>query len=474
MIFYKMPLKLRNLKYTKYMKVKYLFILITINTSILIAQQSKTNLPLRIKVDGVSAVVGDYVILESDIDKTIVEMESQGISTKNISRCELLGKLMEDKLYAHNAIQDSLEVSDEEIYDYVDQSISYFTEQLGSIEKVLEFYKKPDELSFRDELFRLNKVQKLSAMMQSKIVDDVDITPEEVRNFFKQIGKDELPVFGTELEISQIVIEPRVSEEEKERIVNQLKSFKVDVEELGMSFSSKAVLYSQDPGSRSSGGKYTLHRKKPRMVKEFRDIAFSLQEGQVSDPFKTDFGWHILTVERIRGQEVDVRHILLTPKVDQEQLEEARKLMDTLRVRIMNEEISFEEAAFQFSSEKETRLNGGVIINPTTGDKRFELTKMDPVLYNQVRDLKDGQLSVPLLDEERSGLKKYKILKVTNRYDEHVADYSQDYVKIKGLALKEKKLKAIKKWMEENIEKTYISMNKDFNDCEFNNNWRKE
>ncbi len=474
MIFYKMPLKLRNLKHTKYMKIKYLFILITINTSILIAQQSKTNLPLRIKVDGVSAVVGDYVILESDIDKTIVEMESQGISTKNISRCELLGKLMEDKLYAHNAIQDSLEVSDEEIYDYVDQSISYFTEQLGSIEKVLEFYKKPDELSFRDELFRLNKVQKLSAMMQSKIVDDVDITPEEVRNFFKQIGKDELPVFGTELEISQIVIEPRVSEEEKERIVNQLKSFKVDVEELGMSFSSKAVLYSQDPGSRSSGGKYTLHRKKPRMVKEFRDIAFSLQEGQVSDPFKTDFGWHILTVERIRGQEVDVRHILLTPKVDLEQLEEARKLMDTLRVRIINEEISFEEAAFQFSSEKETRLNGGVIINPTTGDKRFELTKMDPVLYNQVRDLKDGQLSVPLLDEERSGLKKYKILKVTNRYDEHVADYSQDYVKIKELALKEKKLKAIKKWMEENIEKTYISMNKDFNDCEFNNNWRKE
>jgi peptidyl-prolyl cis-trans isomerase SurA len=455
------------------MKINYLLVFSLINTSILIAQQSKAENPLRIKVDGVSAVVGDYVILESDIDKTIVEMESQGISTKNISRCELLGKLMEDKLYAHNAIQDSLEVSDQEIYDYVDQSISYFTEQLGTIEKVLEFYKKPDELSFRDELFRINKVQKLSSMMQSKIVDEVDITPEEVRSFFKQIPEEELPVFGTELEISQIVIEPKVSDEEKERIVNQLKSFKVDVEELGMSFSSKAVLYSQDPGSRSSGGKYSLHRKKPRMVKEFRDIAFSLQEGQVSDPFKTDFGWHILTVERIRGQEVDVRHILLTPKVDQEQLEEARKLMDTLRVRIIDKEISFEDAAYQFSSEKETRLNGGVIINPTTGDKRFELTKMDPVLYNQIRDLKDEQISVPLLDEERSGLKKYKILKVTNRFDEHAADYSQDYVKIKELALKEKKLKAIKKWMEENIEKTYISMNKDFNDCEFNNNWQK-
>lgn len=466
--------KLKNLKNINALSISCLLIFVSINTSILNAQGSQTVKPKRIKVDGVSAVVGDYVILESDIDKAIVEMESQGISAKNITRCELLGKLMEDKLYAHNAVQDSLEVSDQEIYDYVDQSIAYFTDQLGSIEKVLEFYKKPDELSFRDELFQINKIQKLSSMMQSKIVDEIEITPEEVRSFFRQIPTNELPTFGTELEISQIVMEPEVKEEEKERIINQLKSFKVDVEERGLSFSSKAVLYSQDPGSRSSGGKYTLHRKKPRMVKEFRDIAFSMQEGQISDPFKTDFGWHILVVERIRGQEVDVRHILLTPKVDEEQLEEARKLLDTLRTRIIEKEITFEKAASQFSSEKETRLNGGSIINPTTGDRRFELTKMDPVLYNQIRDLEDEQISVPLLEEDRSGLKKYKILKVTNRYDEHTADYSKDYVKIKELALKEKKLKAIKKWMEQKIELTYISLNKDFSDCQFNNNWRKK
>ena len=461
------------MKNTKLLKIKYLFVFFYINTLYLNAQQDLPVKLQRIKVDGVSAVVGDYVILESDIDKAIVEMESQGISAKNITRCELLGKLMEDKLYAHSAVQDSLEVSDQEIYDYVDQSIAYFTEQLGSIEKVLEFYKKPDELSFRDELFQINKVQKLSSMMQSKIVDEIEITPEEVRSFFKNIPNNELPTFGTELEISQIVMEPKVSQAEKERIINQLKSFKVDVEERGMSFSSKAVLYSQDPGSRSNGGKYTLHRKKPRMVKEFRDIAFSMQEGQISDPFKTDFGWHILLVEKIRGQELDVRHILLTPKVDEEQLEEARKLLDTLRIRIINKEITFENAAFQFSSEKETRLNGGTIINPTTGDKRFELTKMDAVLYNQIRDLKDGELSVPFMEEDRSGLKKYKILKVTNRYDEHVADYSKDYVKIKELALREKKLKAIKEWMAKKIKATYININRDFYECEFSNNWRK-
>ena len=454
----------------KHIKLVFIFFILAHQ---LVAQGNNPVKYNRIKVDGIASVVGDYVILDSDIDKAIVEMQSQGMSTKNISRCELLGKLMEDKLYAHHAIQDSLEVRDEEIYDYVDQSISYFTDQLGSIEKVLEFYKKSDEQSFRDELYQINKVQKLSSMMQSKIIEDIEITPEEVRSFFQSIPKKDLPTFGTELEISQIVLEPKISEEEKKRIIDQLRSFKADVEEKGLSFASKAILYSQDPGSRSSGGKYTLHRKKPRMVKEFRDVAFSMQEGQISEPFKTDFGWHIIMVDRIRGQEIDVRHILLTPKVSDQQLNDSKNLLDTIRVRILDNEISFADAALQFSSESETRFNGGVIVNPVTGDKRFELT-MDPVLYNQIRDLKDDEISVPLLDEERSGLKKYKILKVTNRFEEHLADYSQDYVKIKELALKEKQIKTIKKWMSEKIIMTFISLNKDFNDCEFSNNWRKK
>ena len=455
----------------KHIKLVFIFFILAHQ---LVAQGNNPVKYNRIKVDGIASVVGDYVILDSDIDKAIVEMQSQGMSTKNISRCELLGKLMEDKLYAHHAIQDSLEVRDEEIYDYVDQSISYFTDQLGSIEKVLEFYKKSDEQSFRDELYQINKVQKLSSMMQSKIIEDIEITPEEVRSFFQSIPKKDLPTFGTELEISQIVLEPKISEEEKKRIIDQLRSFKADVEEKGLSFASKAILYSQDPGSRSSGGKYTLHRKKPRMVKEFRDVAFSMQEGQISEPFKTDFGWHIIMVDRIRGQEIDVRHILLTPKVSDQQLNDSKNLLDTIRVRVLDNEISFADAALQFSSDSETRFNGGVIVNPVTGDKRFELTKMDPVLYNQIRDLKDDEISVPLLDEDRSGLKKYKILKVTNRFEEHLADYSQDYVKIKELALKEKQIKTIKKWMSEKIIMTYISLNKDFNDCEFSNNWIKK
>ena len=428
----------------------------------------------RIKVDGVSAVVGDYVILESDIDKTLVEMKSQGIPTIGVTRCQLLGKLMEDKLYAHHAVQDSLEISVEEIYSSVDQIIENFTQQLGSIDKVLEFYDKEDESSFRQEIFEINKIQKLSLLMQQKIVQDVEVTPEEVRIFFESIPKNELPIFGTELEISQIVIEPEVSDNERDRIVNQLKVFREDVLERGSSFASKAILYSQDPGSRSSGGKYTLHRKRPRMVKEFRDEAFSLEEGEISQPFKTDFGWHILKVDKIRGQEVDIRHILLTPKIEPNQLKEAKGKLDTIRKRLIENEISFQDAALAYSDEKVTKFNGGVLINPQTGDTRFELTNLDPILYSQIRSLNDGQISQPIIEEERSGLKKYKILKVSNRFDEHVADYSLDYSKIKSLALKEKQLDLIQKWMDEKIESTYINVNKDSKICSFANNWIKK
>ena len=209
------------------------------------------------------------------------------------------------------------------------------------------------------------------------------------------------------------------------------------------------------------------------MVKEFRDEAFSLEEGEISEPFKTDFGWHILMVDKIRGQEVDVRHILLTPKIENNQLQEAKEKLDSIKVRVLADEISFKDAALYFSDEKETKFNGGVLINPETGDTRFELTNLDPVLYSQIRNLKDESISSPIMEEDRSGLKKYKIIKVSNRFDEHLANYSLDYVRIKSLALKEKQLKVIQEWMKEKIEDTYINVNRDSKRCDFTNNWLK-
>ncbi|WP_407658231.1 peptidylprolyl isomerase [Maribacter litoralis] len=437
-------------------------------------EKDSTNNFKRIKLDGIAAVVGDYVILDSDIEKTLIDLKSQGASTEDITHCGLLGKLMEDRLYANQAVQDSILVSDDEVNATGDRQLQSLVQQIGSMDKVLKYYKKTDEASFREELYKINKLRMLSERMQQDIIKDIEITPEEVRQFFNKIPEDERPVFGAELEIAQITKEPEPSEEEKQKVVDKLNQIKADVEDNDASFSVKAILYSQDPGSKSKGGFYSI-TKDTGFDKKFKDVAFSLKEGEVSEPFETIFGYHIIYIEKIRGQELDLRHILIQPEISQDVLDEAKAELDTIRKKIMNGEFTFAEAALNFSDEKETKFDGGLLRNPVNFDSKFELTKMDPTLYNQVQNLKDNEITYPVLEEDpRGGAPKYKILKITNRFDEHVADFSKDYTKIQELALTEKKYNAIKKWMDEHIKDTYISVNDENKDCDFANNWVKE
>nr|WP_315147917.1 peptidylprolyl isomerase [uncultured Flavobacterium sp.] len=431
----------------------------------------KENPTKRQKVDGVIATVGDYIVLDSDIDKSFLEITAGGGSVSGVSRCQMLGKLLEDKLYAHQAIQDSIVVSDSDIKGMMEDRLNYMVENLGSMDKVVEMYKKSSEEELRSTFFDVLKEQKLSSEMGKKIVDGVEITPEEVRNYFKAIPKADLPTFGAEMEVAQIVVAPKVTQEDKQKVIDRLKGFKKEVE-AGASFSTKAVLYTQDPGSRSTGGFYKMNRKTP-FVKEFKEVAFKLAEGEISEPFETDFGFHIILVEKIKGQELELRHILLTPTVSDASIKEAKEKIDLIRKRIVDKDITFAEAARTLSDEKETRANGGALINPKTQDTRFELTKMDPSLYSRVSNLKDQEISQPFLEEDQ-GKKTFKIITVTNRIDEHTADYSKDYIKIKDLALKEKQIKAVGKWFEEKIKETYIKINGEYRDCAFTNNWLKK
>jgi peptidyl-prolyl cis-trans isomerase SurA len=314
-------------------------------------------------------------------------------------------------------------------------------------------------------------MNKLAGEMQKKIVDEVEITPEETRTFFKSIPQSELPTFGAEMEVSQIVVTPKVSEEEKQRVVNRLKEIKSEVL-AGASFKTRAVIYTDDRASSASGGFYKINRK-TQFVKEFKDVAFSMSEGEISDPFETEFGYHIIMVEKIKGQEVELRHILMMPKVSDQSLKDAKEKILLIKKKIEDKEITFADAARTMSDEKETKANGGVLINPRTQDTHFELTKMDPALYSEVSNLKDNEISSPILDEDPRTGKKYKIITVTNRINEHTADYSKDYTKIKGLALKEKQIKAIGKWTDEKIKETYIKINGEYKDCEFTNKWVK-
>lgn len=425
----------------------------------------------RRKADGIAAVIGDYLILDSDITKMREDAETQGVSASEITNCQLAGRLMENKLYAHQAMQDStIVVSDAEISNMTDQQVSRMVSQIGSMEKLLDFYRKEDEQGLRDELFKINKERRLASVMQDKIIEEVEITPEEVREFFNRIPEDERPKFGDEVEIAQLVIKPEVPKEEEDKVVERLNEMRADILD-GASFATKAVLYSEDATS-SRGGQMTITREDP-LDKDFKQVAFSLRAGEVSKPFKSEFGYHIIQLDKVRGQKLDIRHIIIIPKVTEATVADAKEKIEGIREEIVNGEITFDAAARKYSDEKETRGDGGQLINPKSGDTRFELTDVDPLIYEKVNNLEEDEVSLVLMDQNRTGQKFFKIITLTQRYPEHIADYSKDYTKIKELALREKQFEAIEKWQNEKIKETYIKINGDYKDCEFNSNWLK-
>lgn len=423
------------------------------------------------KIDGVVGVVGEYVILDSEIDKTLAELKAQRIPVENFSRCQLFGKLLEDKLFAHHAVQDSLEVSDAEIYDFMDQQIESMVEQVGSMQKILEFYNKKNTEEFREYFYDIVKQNKLTQNMQQHIVEEVTITPEEVRQFFNGIPKDELPMVGDEVELAEIVVKPEISKEQKQKVIDRLNEMRSDVIDNGASFFSKAVLFSEDEGSIRNGGFYSISKKSP-FVKEFKDVAFSMAEGEISAPFETEYGYHIIYLEKIRGQQLDLRHILLMPKPTEEAVDEAKKKIEGIREKIVKGEITFAEAAAASSDDKETRNNGGVMRNPMTQDPRFELNNMeDRELYAIVVNLKEGEVSQPVLRTSPNKEKTYRIITVNKKYPEHKIDFVEDYTKVRNMALNKKQGETIKKWIEEKIDDTYINIQGEYRDCEFENNW---
>lgn len=484
-----MRLSATILKYMNNLKIIFLFLLfitattyaqeLVIDSTQAIKEEIKTKIKdtlkpfKKFKAEGVSAVVGDYVVLDSDIDKGYLQLQQEGASIENITRCQLLGKLMEDKLYSHHAKIDSLPVSDNEIDQRTDQQIAYIIDQFGGDEsKVIKLYKKESMDELRKELFANNKEIMLAAQMQSKVVENVEVSPEEVRQFFFSIPEEDRPFISTEVEIAQIVMEPQISEASKQRVIDRLNVFRQDIVENGASFATKAVLYSKD-GTAARGGLIEGIRKNSPYAKEFKDVSFSLDEGEVSEPFETSFGFHIVTVDKIRGQEIDVRHIILFPEVTQSEIDASKAKLDSIRTEILNGNITFKDAAARFSTEKETKANGGQMVNPVSFDTKFDLTKIDPSLGAQVYNLEEGELTQVLTERDFTGKSIFKLLTVTKKYQEHQADFKNDYEKIKDLALKEKQIKAIQKWQEDKIKETYVNVNNDYIDCEFTNNWQK-
>jgi len=461
--------KNNKLKYIKMMKnsivIAFLFIFIGMN-----AQE-------RIKVDGVAVVVGKNIVLDSDIDKFKKELQQRIEGKIDVTDCEILEEIMLQKLIAHHAVIDSIEVSEAEVNSEVERNIAYFGQQLGSIDAVIEYYGFTDEEDLREELYTIQNEQLLIQRERASITEKIDVTPEEVRTYFKNLEKDDnLPEFSAEIELAQIVKTLKPTEEETTRVFEKLNSIKKDIED-GYSFRLKALINSDDPAvsgnGPGAGGKYTITRES-NFIKEFKEVAFSLDEGEISEPFESGFGFHIIQVEKIKGQERDVRHILIQPQISQEEMDASLADLAKVREQVLKGEISFEEAVLKHSDDIETRSNQGLILNPQTNDTRFDLTRMDPNLYSKVSSLKAGEITEPFFDEIRGGAKMHKIILLKSKNETHTANFTQDYEKIQQLTLQKKQEETVDKWAKNKIEDTYIKINKDFKKCEFKNNWKKE
>ena len=424
------------------------------------------------KIDGVDVVIGKNVVLSSDIAKFKLDIEQRSEGKIQISDCEMLEQLMLQKLLSHHAVVDSVIVSSEEVTANVDRNIAYFTQQYGSLEKVIETYGFNDENDLRNELFTIEKENILVRKEQEKINEGVDVTPEEVRIYFNSLKEaGELPEFQAEIEMAQIVLHARPTKEEKERILKKLNAIKKEIEE-GSSFKMKAILNSDDPSVTQNGGNLGTITKETNFIKEFKEVAFSLDVGQISDPFESAFGYHIIKLHAIKGKSRDVSHILMQPEILSSKLEEVKKKISEIRNDILSDKITFEEAVKKYSEDKETKNNNGLIINPMTNETRFDLTRMDPSLYARVINTKKGEIIEPFYDETREGEKMYKIIYMKDRTLTHKAVLVDDYVKIQKLALQKKKEENIAKWSREKINDTYIKIGDSYK-CEFENNWRK-
>jgi len=441
-------------------------ILIFISIFNLTAQQE------RKKVDGIAAIVGSEIVLDSEVKQLKQQLQQQGLKNQEFNDCTILETLMQDKILLLEAKKDTtIIVSDAEIESIVDQQLEYMKAQLGSLEKVLGFYNKKTLNELKNELEKINKNKKLSQLMRNKVIKDVDISPDEVKTYFESIPKDKIPEIGTKVEIFQIVVKPKPTKEAEQKVIDRLKEIKKDVEN-GSSFRAQAILYSEDPGSRNNGGKYVLKRNSP-FVQEFKDAAFSLDQGQVSEPFKTEFGWHILYVEEVNGQERVVRHILLKPEIGFLEQREAMKKLDTIRKRIIDKEITFEEAAKEFSDDEETKKLGGKIVNPQSGESLLDLTLLDPALHQIVQNMKEGEITEVREEQDRTGGKIYKIIMVKKRIESHPMDFHKDYEKIKEMALEQKKEKVLVDWVDDKVKNNYIKINPPYTSCKFKSKWLK-
>ena len=421
-------------------------------------------------IDGTIGTIGSKLILHSEVEAQLLQAKQEGYDLGENARCLVYEEIMFQSLLMYQADVDSIEVSPEQVNAELSNRIRYFENQIGGRQKLEEYYGKSIE-AIKDELYKTIEDRMKAERKRAKITAAINITPSDVKKYYNSLNKDSIPLVGSKVEVAHITRAPKVSEEVKQATKEKLEGWRNEIVSGERTFSTTAVLYSNDPGSRGQGGEFDWVSR-GTFVPEFDRIAFKIKEGEISQVFETDYGFHILELFERRGDQYRGRHILLIPKVSDSEIAKAKVFLDSVKSLIDNGTYTFEEAAKKFSDDKETRYNGGLIYNQQSASSLFEMNQLDKQVFLIIDDLKEGQYSNSILSESKDG-KFYQIVKLKTITKPHKANLKEDYQFMVQNATNAAKSDAIKTWVKQKSKSTYIKIHPDYAACEFVRDWIK-
>ena len=418
------------------------------------------------EIDKIIAIIGDEIVLRSEVENQYLQYISQGVTSNEELRCEILEDLMTQKLLIFSCKQDSISVTKEEIEQEVETRVNYYVDQIGSIEKVEQYFEK-DIYQIKKVLSELVEDQFLIQRMQSSITKDVKITPFDVNEFYEKMDKSELPLIEDRYKLSQIIVKPKMSEDQINKLTDRLNAFRKRVLN-GEDFKVLAALYSDDPGSANNGGEIGFVSR-GTFVPEFEKVAFRLNKGEVSEIVKTNFGYHIIQLIERRGDQVNVRHILLKPKYSSTSLQNARLRIDSIYNKIKNNEISFSQAIKSYSDD-DTKNNNGLLINPSNGSSTYTIAELGSSIKYLIEGLNEDDFTKPVKVESNEG-SIYRILNVVEKISSHTANLDLDYDFFQTQALNFKKQEKLDEWIEKRIKNTYVELKEIDKNCKSSYKW---
>lgn len=412
-------------------------------------------------LDRVVAVVGDFTILQSDIEQEYLQMKMSGMYIPPDARCRIFNNYINQKLLVAQAKIDSVEISPDQVEMQINARMDYFISQFGSQEEMEDYFGK-SIFDIKDDMREAVREQMLTQEVQSTIIEDVSTTPSDVKEFFKNLPKDSIPYINSQVELEQIVAYPPYSEEAVFEVKEKLLELRKRVMD-GEDFGTLAILYSEGPSAARRGEIGYLLRSE--LDPAYADAAWLLKEGQVSKIVESSFGYHIIQLIDRKGDRINTRHILMKPKADANAKQKALSKLDSLRTVIEADSIPFEMAAKRFSEDENTSVNGGLIVNPQTNASTFELDELSTKDYYILRNMQVGDISDPYESEDTNGKSCYKLLMLKTRTEPHRANLKQDYLLLQNMALEKKKTEVINAWYEDKKANTYIRIDNSFKHC---------